>query len=490
VSQLSPVSEAQPSLELAHYLGVVRQRAWVVLLAAMLGLLGALAYVTATERTVTAMTIVDINLISSDPFNTTRSPAELIDQVTETQTATSSTVLREVATSLGGVRPSEVKARTDAELMSDATIMRISYTASSTAKAEAGADAVASAYLAYRSQQADARATAIVDNLTQRREALRDELLRLNSAINAARPNSPRAVQAESDRQLVNVELNSLSAQISSFLGLETTGGQVLSQAAENPTTVTPSTLRVVLGGAAGGALLGLVAAFVLAAVDRRVRDGRALSRLGAGPVLGQIPSPRLLVPAADADRDAVRALRERLRATMTGRPTAVTVVDLSTDDGIPAVAANLAEAFSEAGDRINLVLAHAPGDVAGDLASALGLSPAPGGTDEGTRYERVSGGGDGGFSMTVPPAGRSFLTKPSEYSDADPDQVTIVAVPSGAPTSVLLGAARAVPAVLLVVTGSKTRKSTVSRVCQELASVGARVHGTVLTHRRRLRDR
>lgn len=482
MSQQGATAEPHPSLELAHYGRVLRRRAWVVALGALLGLLLAFAYLAVADRTVTATSTVNVNVISSDPFNPTRAPADLIDAETETQVATSSAVLQAAAAILDGTTPSEIESATEVSLASDATIMRLSYTADSTEEAEAGANAMAESYLDFRSQQASGRVDSIVDQLNVRRDDLRQDLVRINTIAQAAGPTSSRAIQAESDRQLVNIELDSLSTQINSFLGLDTTGGTVLSQASENPTTVAPSRLQVLVVGTLGGLLLGVVMAFVVAGLDRRVRDEYDVRRLGGGEVMGELTGTRAAIPATTSDMDALRAVRERLLATMPDSPPTVAVADLTVSGRAPDVAVNLAETFAESGHEVEIVLADADDETAAVLTSALGLSQqAPHGDPP--RHVRESDG----LSLVLPR--RGILPVPHRPHPGGPTQdsrVTVIAVPRGAPSSVLLSAGRMGHSVVLVVGRSGTKRATVERVSRELAVVGATIHGTIFTPRRR----
>ncbi len=248
-------TDPKASVELAHYARVLRRRFWVVLLGAAAGLLLALGYLALVDRTVTATTSLNINVISSDPFNPARAPADLVDAETERQVATSSSVLRTAAASVDGTTPSEMRGAVEATLVPDATIMRISYSAPSTEEAEQGAEATADAYLDFRSQQAKDRVASIVDQLTVRRDKLLEDLVRVNTIINDAEPSSQQARQAASDRQQITIELDALSTQINSYLGLDTTGGTVLSEARESPTVVSPSRICPCHRGSRGNAV-------------------------------------------------------------------------------------------------------------------------------------------------------------------------------------------------------------------------------------------
>lgn len=483
---MSTPLEHNASMDLGHYARVLRRRWYVVLAAAVVGVLLALAFLASVPRTVTATTSVDVNVISSDPFNLARPPADLLDAETEAESVTSSEVLESAASEIGGVSPSEIRSNVEAGLLTDATVMRITYAADSTDDAEAGVDAIAEAYLDYRSARAAERVERIVEQLNVRRDALRQDLVRINTIIAGSAPSSRRAVQAETDRQLINIELDSLSTQINSFLGLDTTGGTVLSTAGQNPTLVAPSRALVLGVGLLAGLVVGVVLAFLLGALDRRVRDDHDLRRLGAGETLGELTGQRSAVPAEKGDMDTLRAVRELLLATLPGVPPTVAVTDLTTTGHVPDVATNLAVAFAETGRPVDLVLADADERSVEAAVAALGLSPVTGaGSDDVPRYRRA---GDR-FTLVVPRAG--ILPAPPARVVAETDgsgesTVTVVAVPRTAPDSVVLSAGRMGHAVVLVVSRGGTRRARLTKVVQELSVVGATVHGTLVTPRRR----
>lgn len=480
---MSTPLEYNASIEFGHYARVLRRRWYVVVLAAAVGVLLALAYLASVPRTVTATTSVDVNVISSDPFNLARPPADLLDAETEAESVTSSEVLESAAAEIGGLSPSEVRKNVEAGLLSDATVMRITYSADSTEDAEAGVDAIAAAYLDYRSARAAERVERIVEQLDVRRDALRQDLVRINTIIAAAAPNSRRAVQAETDRQLINIELDSLSTQINSFLGLDTTGGTVLSTAGQNPTTIAPSRALVLGVGLLAGLVVGVLLAFLLGALDRRVRDDHDLRRLGAGETLGELTGQRSAVPAEKADMDTLRAVRELLLATLPGAPPTVAVTDLTTSGQVPDVATNLAVAFAETGRPVDLVLADADERSVEAAVAALGLSRVPAaGSDEVPRYRRA---GDR-FTLVVPRSGILPAPPARAANDTGDSTVTVVAVPRTAPDSVVLSAGRMGHAVVLVVSRGGTRRARLTKVVQELSVVGATVHGTLVTPRRR----
>ena len=469
------------SVEIGHYWRILRRRFWVVLLCGLLGLAAAVAYLALAERAVTATTVVNLNVISSDPFSGVKSAAELIDPATEAQIVNSTKVLEQAAGEIGGgATPSEVRSDMSAKLVPDATVVRVSYQAGGVSDAEAGADAVAKAYLDYRSQQAADRVTAIVDQLEERRSGLRDDLVRINTIAKTSSPNSPRAVQAESDRQLTNIELNSLSSQINDYLGLDTTGGTVLSAAAQNPTSVSPSKAVVVTTGTALGLVVGVLLAFVIGAASRSVDDEYDVRRAGGGQVLGALGGSTYSVPAQGADLDTIRSVRELLLSTLREDPPVVAVADLSSGKPVVDVAANLAYVVAETGREVQLVMPETDLELASQTAEQLGLTQA-------SRDGRTFRGGN--LSLLVPDRSGAGVGTPwptPAHDEHGASGLTVFAAPHTTKHSFLLEAGRLGHAVVLVVARRGTRRTEITRTSEELALVGARVHGSVLVRKGR----
>ena len=66
-------------VELGHYTRVLRQRWPLVVLGMLLGVLGGLGYLAVAPQHVQATAVVNLNVISSEPFNDTRPESQLID---------------------------------------------------------------------------------------------------------------------------------------------------------------------------------------------------------------------------------------------------------------------------------------------------------------------------------------------------------------------------------------------------------------------------
>src|SRR5699024_12394232 len=86
-----------PGLSLGQYASVLRGRWVLILITTVLGGLVAAGYLVLTPTMYTATAAVQINVISSDPFQSSQSASDLIDGRTEARIEPSSPVARPAA---------------------------------------------------------------------------------------------------------------------------------------------------------------------------------------------------------------------------------------------------------------------------------------------------------------------------------------------------------------------------------------------------------
>jgi capsular polysaccharide biosynthesis protein len=477
------------SLDLGQYVAVLRRRWYVVLAGLMVGVLGAFGYLSTASGSVTATATVNINVFSSAPFDFQKTPSQLYDPTTEQLLATSSDVLSKAATELGnGKSVTQMRADTTVLPIAGATIVKVSYSAASKEQAILGADAIANDYLDYRSAGATAKLGKVLTKLTKQRDSLGKALLTANKTL-AHSPGTPQAVQADSNRQLIDVELTGLVTSINQLNSVDTTGGTLVSSAAANPLKFSPSSKLVYGGGALLGLLVGVGLAFVVNKLDRRVADGRALTAIGGGAILSELVSRQAKVPAVGTDLDQIRSLRERL---LTSVPTGATLVvmDLVIRDRVSDVAVNLALAIAESGDPVRLVLPDHDDKHVSLLKQALDLEELESESDLTVLRSRWAPE----LEVVVTRDEHELGARGARFGtiltlDDEPQTTTLVSMPPTAPRSLWLTAGRLGHSIILVAARRETRISAVRQLRTELEAVGAVVHGSVLVPRRRTVD-
>ena len=163
---------------------------------------------------------------------------------------------------------------------------------------------------------------------------------------------------------------NSLAARndtLSTMEALETSNASVV-QSPTGAAQVQPRPIRNAVIGILLGLVVGLTLAFLLEALDSRVRSAEEISeRLGGLPLLGRLPRPSrklrssnklAMIAAPDgADAEAFRMLRTQLDLALleTGAKT-IMVTSAMSEEGKSTTVANLAVALARAGKRVILV--------------------------------------------------------------------------------------------------------------------------------------
>lgn len=384
---MSRVESTTTTIGLDHYLGVL-MRQWRILVAmAFIGVAASGVFLVVTHDRITATTQVNLAIITTDPFSPQRAASGLLDDATEAAIASSYVVAQRTAAALDdGTVASELHDAIEVTISEDGTVARVHATAATRSDAVAYADAVASAYLGYRSDEAEQRRNAIVANLTERVDALNTQLAEVNESL-ASTDSVPREAQAASDREQILVELTQILSERTSLRSLITTGGNVLTDAAQNAVTVAPSRKIAVATGIGGGIVLGVVLAFVRDTRSRRLRSATEIAHATGSRVLARMTDPLPVPPLSNADAASLAVVRERVIASLPSANRLLVIDDA--DDG-SGTAAELVAAVAGTGRRARLadpgmhetacrdddgtviVMACATSDGAADLLAAI----------------------------------------------------------------------------------------------------------------------
>src|SRR5690554_4886010 len=464
--------------EITHYVNVVRSQWRPVAAGAAIGLLAASGVLAFAGASHTAATDLNINVISTDPFNAQRSASGLLDGVTEAQIANSYAVA-ERATELldNATTPESLRAGSDASTVADATIIRITYEATTADDARAGADALAQAYLSYRADQARQRLSGVTDRIEERLADLRKDLIDANSRSAASEPGTTEANQAASDRELVTIEIDSLLEEKNALDLIDTSGGSVLSSASENEVTTGLRPLPVLVTGLLAGLGLGIVGAFIMNAANRRIVSMREVEEATGGLILGRFTSRHPTMPPAGETLAELRTARERIYASLDAESNVITFFDLTGSDHPSDLPVGLALAFAQDGQPTRLVLPHADEDLRDLLVSALNLDLVETSTG-GSRY----GTADDLFWLyvqdTVDDSDTAFLTESA--ATADDDELVIISLSPDTSHATALAAGRLASAIGVLVALGRTSRSEVTRLMQEPALTGTALLGAM----------
>ncbi|TFD66680.1 hypothetical protein [Cryobacterium gelidum] len=473
-----------------EYYGIVLRRQWRVIVGGVvLGALAAGAFLVIIPSTATATTDVTINIISTDPFNASKQASGLLDGTTETQIATSYSVAKDAAEQMGsGVSATEVRRNVEIAAVTGASIVHIAFTSPTASGAHMGADAIADAYLAYRTAQAQSKLNAILQGIEARRTALGADLADANSRISSSAPRSAGANQATSDSALITIELNTLLTQKGVLSQIDTAGGSILTTASQNDITMNPDMTQTLGAGLLAGGVLGLIAAFAINPRDQRLRNALEVSRATNFPVLADIRSKSASIPESRGTLELLRTARERI---LTDLPINTQVIAIFDDTGgrFPSdIPINLAVVLAQSGLTTHLILPRSSGVFSTTLHTNLDLiEPSP--DESGVTYRsRISHNLDATFPTASGRASDLDLDLDLEVSkfirkrvdELRTEELYFLVVDRAAPRSSVLAALRLSEAAIVVVGLRHSKVDGVADIVTESARLGTAFLGTI----------
>ena len=352
-----------------RYAETVRERIGLVLLTTALALAGAGLYLATAEKTYEAeaellitpiaeedpaLTGLALIRASSDPTRDVETVARLV---------TSRDVAERVRTQLKlDDSADDIVKKIDAAPVAQSNVVAITAKADDPKRAADLANAVAESAIADRSDKLRAQVAPLIESVRAR--------------IAAGEETAGDAT---------------LSDQLARLTSLETTGDPTIrfeTEAAEPDSPVSPRPVLTILAGLFGGLVLGIGGAFVMQAVDPRLRREEQLRELYGLPILARIPKERHggdskarlggLLAERHPDRrrsdrhpplgpselsprtlEAYRTLRTMLSAALSeseneaGRGRAVLITGPSPAEGKTTTAINLASTYALAGKRV-----------------------------------------------------------------------------------------------------------------------------------------
>jgi uncharacterized protein involved in exopolysaccharide biosynthesis len=363
------------TVAVGDYVAVIRRRWRVVAAGVVVGLGAAAAYLFVTSAAVTATSVVNIAPIVADPYSASRSSASLVDILTEAQAAQSEAVAALAVDALDSDDdPADLRGRLSASAIDATTIVRISVSAPTAQKARAEADAIARAFLDYRSAQATGRIGALLSEDEDRLENLKAQLQDANQRLAAAPSGSTDLAQAQTDQQVLTAQIAAVIERANSFQGVDTSGGQIITPASVNKLSYAPNRTAAIAGGLLAGAVLGAMGAFIRHARDRRVHGQLDIVAAGVGPQFGRLTDSGTARSAHDSGQLALA--REHLLSTGVLRAGHGVLAFVEDQAARPAydVAADLALAFVTGGITVHVVCVPTSDPYQPALSSRLAL--------------------------------------------------------------------------------------------------------------------
>lgn len=373
-------SSQQPGpLAAVDYTGVLRRRWWVVAACAVVGLLGAAAYLLVAPKTYTASATVFVKTTGADVGNGitgNRTSGALVNLDTEAQLVKSGTVAALAGRSMhSSLTAYELAKQVTVTVPPNSQVLTIACDAPTGQGAAACANAFAAAYLQNRSATATSVLNAQIKTLAGKVSALEKSMAKLNTAISGLAKNSATRLSDLAALAGDRIQAKALNGQITSLTGLaaNVNGGRVITPATAPGKPSSPSKTVVLPSGLVAGLVVGLVVAFVWDRRDRRLHTAADVERLLGLPVLLNLSRKAfgrqvsLASPRSQTGR-AFTELAYTVAASLGEGSHVVLVAGATPGPGASVVAANLAAALARTHSEAVLVCADTRDSVAPKL--------------------------------------------------------------------------------------------------------------------------
>ncbi len=479
---------ADREMTIRDYAKVVARRKWIVIVAVVASVAGALTMALLQEPIyeAEAQMLVEPRLgaavFQQDPTLNVQNLERAIQ--TEIQVLEGQRVRERVQEDLGlDALPANVRASP----VGTTDVVSVKVRSKDPRTAQLLADAYVQAYSSTRREQA-------IDTLQLAEAELSDKVDELQAQIDTADPAQRAALVTQ--QAAFKERLDQL--QIDAAL---TTGGTSVVKSADLPTTpVEPRPLRTVVLAAFVGLLLGLAAAFLVDYLDDSIRTADDLQGLTEAPVLAVVPvepppdnRPIALSEPHEFAVEIYRGLRTNVQ--FLGLDRALRVIQVTSSlpgEGKTTTATNLAVVLAQAGNRTLLIDADLRKP---RIHEVFAVKPSPGftelmlGEDSGMVVHDV---GDGLHIVTagaVPPNPSEMLSTPRVAATlADLGSrydYVILDSPPVLPVADAVALARVVDGVLVVTQANRVSARDVRGAFERLERVGAPPIGVVLNRAR-----
>ncbi len=374
------VSARPDSFELGDYVGVLRRRGWIALLVALLGGLGAAAYVHVTPKTYIASSAVyvNVNAANATSIANTRTSGAQVNMDNEAAIVESTSVAAQAAHALhNGISPDRLVKQVTVAVPPNTSILQVNCSAATAVRAAGCAQAFANAYLSTRQGNAQNKIAQEAAALDAKEASAVTQSIDLRSEIKKLPADSVKLAKAQATLHEVNSELAALSRSISALSSSTNYNpGYIITPAVPPAAPSNPRQLLYVPSGLFAGLLFGLILAFAIDRRDDRIHSARDVERFLDLPVLFSLPNrklgPQVSIPSPRSN--VGRAFADLAQAVAAGLGEGnhvIVVAGASPGPGGSIVAGNLAATLARTRSNVILVCADLGDDVMPEL---LGL--------------------------------------------------------------------------------------------------------------------
>jgi tyrosine-protein kinase len=258
------------------------------------------------------------------------------------------------------------------QVLTDTEVMEVKFVDPDPAAAARLANAFATAYVEFRSEQTIDQFQAAASSVQRRIDGIKENLAELNQEIQETKDISSKAtLQAQRDALVASLGvLQERLLEVQSNASVVQGGAQIVQRAAEPRAPVSPNKTRDGVLALLVGLGLGIGLAFLRERLDDRIKTRQEIERRLGAPVIAVVPrigswrrnGGAQLVMRSDPRSpvaEAYRTLATNILYTASQEPIKVLMVTSSLGgDGKSTTSSNLAVALARAGKRVIVVSA------------------------------------------------------------------------------------------------------------------------------------
>jgi capsular exopolysaccharide synthesis family protein len=354
--------QGQPALQIGDYLATLRLRRWLVLAIAAVFTIGGVLYSLTLKPAYVATSEVLLSA-ETDPTGTV---TQEISPDTEAQVATSPDVaVKAKALFDTDLAATELIKNLSITLPSDSFVLDFKFSAANPAEAQAGANAFADAYLAFKTSQFQEGIDAQIESYDLQLSQLSDDLTAALKQAEEVPRGSSEWFTIQATIETIKTQIGTNTTSREQLKSIHPDPGEVIGRATTAKSAST-SPVVIVLAAAFLGLIIGSVTAFVAEGMSGSLRSAEDIERELNSPVLGVLPwvpgvhlrREMLVTEVAPTSMagESYRMLRSGLLYAVKDDARVLLVTSSGVGEGKTTVAANLAVSLAQADKRVILV--------------------------------------------------------------------------------------------------------------------------------------
>jgi capsular polysaccharide biosynthesis protein len=410
-----------------------------------------------------------------------RTNGSSVNMDTEAQVVRSLPVANAVREVLGShLTPAQLASRVQVTIPPNTTILDIGYTAGTAGEAQAGAQAFADEYLAYRTAQAEQKVAAQIKILDQQAADVAAQTQSLNTQLAGLAADSPRRDTAEQTMRGLRTRARWIDEQLLPLETAQTNAGSVLVSAPRPGAPASPNRVLVMGSSIVLMMLLGFSVVWWRDRRQGRIRAGREMEEEHRVPVLGSVADATLGAVGRQGHTRSLQQYRQLvhvIQARLGDGEATVLVSGVGSSPVAGRVAHTLGAAVARTGSQVTLVY---PDEETAQYYAGQG-SQKFSGRLETTSLEAAELVDDGdvqnrGLGEFL--AGRT----------AEPDRMVLMSTPPMGDSADAQAIAPHVRLTVLVIDLDRSTHDEVADALRQLRQVGASELGALVVTGRRLR--